>query len=97
MIDRYAAKSGLDLSDLPVYLAFSAWRGACISAGVLARYESGAMGDDGFDFRGMREGFGTRAESALEAAGQHQGVVLGRTSGVPWSQLLGGEKRDPSG
>ncbi len=66
MIDRYAAKSGLDLSDLPVYLAFSAWRGTCISAGVLARYESGAMGDDGFDFRGMREGFGTRAESALE-------------------------------
>jgi aminoglycoside phosphotransferase (APT) family kinase protein len=66
MIDRYAAKTGLDLSDIPVYLAFSAWRGCCISAGVLARYESGAMGDDGFDFRGMREGFGARAESALE-------------------------------
>jgi aminoglycoside phosphotransferase (APT) family kinase protein len=66
MIDRYATQSGLDLSDLPVYLAFSAWRGCCISAGVLARYESGAMGDDGFDFRGMREGFGVRAESALE-------------------------------
>ncbi|MDH3752347.1 MAG: phosphotransferase family protein [Acidimicrobiia bacterium] len=45
VIDRYAARSGRDLSALPYYVAFSTWRLACITEGVRIRYEKGAMGD----------------------------------------------------
>ena len=38
----YAAGTGADLSDLPYYLAFAAWRLAIITLGVQARYRAGA-------------------------------------------------------
>jgi aminoglycoside phosphotransferase (APT) family kinase protein len=43
----YAARSSLDLSALPYYVAFGRWRLACIIEGVYVRYASGAMGDQG--------------------------------------------------
>jgi aminoglycoside phosphotransferase (APT) family kinase protein len=46
LLDRYAGRTGLDLSDLAYYYAFSAWRGAIISEGVYTRYLAGATGDD---------------------------------------------------
>ena len=46
LVDRYADRTGLDLSDLGYYYAFSAWRGAVISEGVYTRYLAGATGDD---------------------------------------------------
>ncbi|MHB1787611.1 MAG: phosphotransferase family protein, partial [Acidimicrobiales bacterium] len=49
IIERYQDRTGTDLSDIGYYVAFAHWRGACISAGVLARYESGVMGQDGYD------------------------------------------------
>lgn len=63
---RYAERSGADLSTLPFYIAFSIWRGVCISAGVYTRYVSGAMADDGFDFAPMRQSLQARAEEVLD-------------------------------
>jgi aminoglycoside phosphotransferase (APT) family kinase protein len=48
--DRYAARSGRDVSQLDTYIAFGYWKLACILDGVYTRYRSGAMGDDGYDF-----------------------------------------------
>jgi aminoglycoside phosphotransferase (APT) family kinase protein len=45
MIERYAARSGRDVSNLDFYIAFASWRLACILEGVHARYQAGAMGD----------------------------------------------------
>lgn len=45
VLDRYAEASGHDVTDIGYYIAFGYWRLACITAGVQARYLSGAMGD----------------------------------------------------
>ena len=45
MLDWYADASGRDLSQVDYYRAFSYWRLAAISEGVLNRYLSGAMAD----------------------------------------------------
>jgi aminoglycoside phosphotransferase (APT) family kinase protein len=50
VVDRYAERTGRDLSHLGFYTAFAYWKLACILEGVYARYVGGAMGDDGFDF-----------------------------------------------
>lgn len=49
LADRYGRVTGRDLSDLPYYLAFARWRGACISEGVLNRYKRAVMGEVDFD------------------------------------------------
>jgi len=51
VLDRYATRTGRDLSDIGYYIAFSCWRLAIISEGVRARYRAGVMGDqeDGLD------------------------------------------------
>jgi aminoglycoside phosphotransferase (APT) family kinase protein len=41
---RYAEISKRDLTGIGYYIAFGYWRLACISAGVWARYQSGAFG-----------------------------------------------------
>ena len=66
LISRYQEGSGADLSRIDFYVAFANWRGACISAGVLTRYESGVMGDDGFDPGALRAKIASQAETALE-------------------------------
>ncbi len=45
VVQRYAAASGRDISDLDYYVAFGFWKLTCIIAGVYARYAGGAMGD----------------------------------------------------
>ena len=45
LVERYATRSGLDLSGIDYYVAFSSWRLAIISEGVYARYLAGVMGD----------------------------------------------------
>ena len=69
LAERYGERSGADLSHLPFYLAFANWRSACISAGVLTRYQTGAMGDDGFDFTPLRAAVEARAGAALSLLG----------------------------
>jgi aminoglycoside phosphotransferase (APT) family kinase protein len=46
LVERYAERTGLDVSELGYYSTFSAWRGAVISEGVYTRYLAGATGDD---------------------------------------------------
>ncbi|UGQ14941.1 phosphotransferase family protein [Yinghuangia sp. ASG 101] len=46
---RYAAATGRDLSGIHWYVAFAYWRLACILAGVLHRFNAGAMGDQAGD------------------------------------------------
>lgn len=65
MLERYHAGTGSDLSEMNYYTAFSHWRSACISGGVLTRYESGVMGADGFDPTPLRQSIIGRAAAAL--------------------------------
>ena len=44
LLERYAAASGRDLSDIDFYVAFGYWKLACIVEGVYARYVGGSMG-----------------------------------------------------
>jgi len=45
----YAARTGLDLTDLPWYASFAAFKLAVVCAGIVARVRGGAMVGDGFD------------------------------------------------
>ncbi len=45
VIERYAAGSGRDLTEIDFYTAFGYWKLACILEGVYTRYRSGAYGD----------------------------------------------------
>lgn len=46
VLDRYAERSGRDLSDIAFYTAFGYWKLACIVEGVYARYRAGVMGSE---------------------------------------------------
>ncbi|MFV0307217.1 MAG: phosphotransferase family protein [Desertimonas sp.] len=70
LVERYAARTGRDVSQVDYYVAFSSWRLAVISEGVYARYLHGAMGDQGLgerDLAEMRQGTEALATSALDA------------------------------
>ena len=70
LLERYAAKTGRDLSEIDYYIAFGSWRLAVISEGVYARYLHGAMGDQGISddqLNAFKIGTEVLAESALEA------------------------------
>lgn len=55
LLARYAEASGRDLGRLDYYVAFQAWRMACINQGVYARYLSGDSGIPADDLEEMRE------------------------------------------
>lgn len=68
LLDRYAARTGRDLSQIDYYVAFSCWRLAVISEGVYARYLHGAMGvQEGVDLTQLKLGTEGLATRALEA------------------------------
>ena len=46
IVERYAGRTGADVSRLEFFRAFGLWRLACIGEGVYARYRSGAMGSE---------------------------------------------------
>jgi aminoglycoside phosphotransferase (APT) family kinase protein len=48
LLDRYATRSGRDLSEIPWYVGFACFKLAVIVAGVAARGMAGAMIGDGF-------------------------------------------------
>jgi aminoglycoside phosphotransferase (APT) family kinase protein len=70
VVERYAARTGRDVSVIDYYVAFSCWRLAVISEGVYARYLHGAMGS-GHDaalldqFRTATEDLADRAVALL--------------------------------
>ena len=49
VLERYAERSGRDLSQIDFYTAFGYWKLACIIEGVYARYAAGVMGREGGD------------------------------------------------
>jgi aminoglycoside phosphotransferase (APT) family kinase protein len=68
MLERYARRTGRDLSGIDYYVAFSCWRLAVISEGVYARYLHGVMGDqDATDLEPFKVGTEQLAETALDA------------------------------
>jgi len=64
LLERYAARSGRDLSDIDFYVAFGYWKLACIVEGVYARYAHGAMGKPAAGF----EAFSTQVVRLAEQA-----------------------------
>ena len=67
LVDRYARRTGRDVSRIDYYVAFGCWRLAVISEGVYARYLHGIMGEPGdFDFETFKIGAEGLSERALE-------------------------------
>jgi aminoglycoside phosphotransferase (APT) family kinase protein len=67
ILERYARRSGRDVSLIDYYVAFSYWKSACIVEGVYARYLGGALGkvDVNFDaFKLQVERWAEMAEAA---------------------------------
>ncbi len=67
LLERYALRTGRDLSGIDYYVAFACWRLAVISEGVYARYLHGAMGDQLADIEQFKIGVDGLAERALRA------------------------------
>jgi aminoglycoside phosphotransferase (APT) family kinase protein len=68
LLQRYATRTGRDLSEIGYYVAFSCWRLAVISEGVYARFLHGAMGEqEGADVAAFKIGTEQLAERALTA------------------------------
>ena len=70
LADRYSRVTGRDLSELPYYLAFARWRGACISEGVLNRYKRDVMGEVDFDLDAMAQSVELSVTTARDALDQ---------------------------
>jgi aminoglycoside phosphotransferase (APT) family kinase protein len=68
--ERYAERSGRDLSQIEYYVAFGYWKLACILEGVYSRYSSGAYGDTDDSFRAFGDVVIALGERAAEAAAQ---------------------------
>jgi aminoglycoside phosphotransferase (APT) family kinase protein len=66
LVERYAGRTGRDVSGLDYYVAFSCWRLAVISQGVYARFLHGAMGDQAIDLDNARRTVELLAERAAE-------------------------------
>lgn len=68
MVERYAQRTGRDVSGIDYYVAFGCWRLAVISEGVYARYLHGAMGrSDNVDFQSFKLAAEGLSERALDA------------------------------
>ena len=68
LLERYARRTGRDLSGIGYYIAFGCWRLAVISEGVYSRYVHGAMGDGGdVDISTLKDNTEVLAERAHEA------------------------------
>lgn len=68
IVERYARRSGCDLSKIDYYVAFSQWKSACIIEGVYARYLGGALGKTDVDldlFKERMENFAELAEQTV--------------------------------
>ncbi len=70
LVDRYAARTGRDVSRIDYYRAFGAWRLAVISEGVYSRFLHGAMGSQRLDdatLEAFRSGTERLAHEALDS------------------------------
>ncbi len=67
LLERYASASGLDLSAIRFYVAFSHWKSACITEGVYARYVKGQKPTTGIDTEAIGAGVEVQARLAAQA------------------------------
>ena len=58
LAQRYAARTGRDLSRLDYYIGFNRWKSAAIVHGVYARYMEGKKSHEGIDLDEMRTRIG---------------------------------------
>lgn len=56
LVERYVQRGGRAMDDLDYWMAFHAWRSACIASGVYTRYRSGQMGEQTNDLERLRQG-----------------------------------------
>lgn len=68
LIDRYADRTGADLSDLPFYTCFNHFKTACIIHGVYARYMQGQKSTEGVDLEYYKSRIGISVELSRRAA-----------------------------
>jgi aminoglycoside phosphotransferase (APT) family kinase protein len=66
LAERYAARTGRDISQLDFYLGYNRWKTAAILHGVYARYMAGQKSAEGVDLEGLR----SRIDVALTLAQQ---------------------------
>ncbi|MGH9103281.1 MAG: phosphotransferase family protein [Acidimicrobiales bacterium] len=69
LADRYARRSGRDLSDLGYFVALGFWKLACILQGVHARYAAGAQGGDPRGIEDLPGRVQALAEASLDLVG----------------------------
>lgn len=69
LVERYAARSGRDLSGIGYYIAFSHWKSACIVEGVYARYLHGALDTTGVNVDAFKV--------SVEMSAQRAAALLG--------------------
>ena len=67
LVERYADRTGRDVSNIGYYKAFASFRLAVISEGVYARYLHGAMGDQDIDLSTFKVAVESLAETALQS------------------------------
>lgn len=70
LIDRYAAATGADLSNLAYYRTFNSWKTACILHGVYARYRAGQKSTEGVDVDALFSRIGASLDAAEAMADQ---------------------------
>jgi aminoglycoside phosphotransferase (APT) family kinase protein len=70
LVERYAATTGADLSDLSFYRAFNSWKTACIIHGVYARYRAGQKSTEGVDLDTLFARIGLSLDAATERAAE---------------------------
>lgn len=67
MAERYARRTGRDLSKLDFYIGFNRWKSACIVHGVYARYLEGKKSTEGVDLDGLKRGILQSLDQAEQA------------------------------
>jgi aminoglycoside phosphotransferase (APT) family kinase protein len=70
LIDRYAASTGADLSNLTYYRTFNSWKTGCILHGVYARYRAGQKSTEGVDLEGLYTRIGVAIDAAQRLAAE---------------------------
>jgi aminoglycoside phosphotransferase (APT) family kinase protein len=67
ILERYAERSGRDVSNIDFYVAFSHWKSACIVEGVYARYLHGALDTSGVNVDAFKISVEMAAQRAADS------------------------------